>query len=81
MMSPLHKEEYGKSTKVKIRDRDQMLDFMATWKYHDKLQTEQLEFAGVVATVKSVGYYHGGDVLYWLEGVPGAWHEVCLSAA
>ena len=28
-----------------------------------------------------VGYYHGGDVLYELEGVPGVWHEVCLRKA
>lgn len=23
-------------------------------------------------------YYHGGDELYWLKGVPGVWHEQCL---
>ena len=80
-MSPPYKEEYAKGSKVRIRDRNQLQDFVATWKYHNKLQSEQLEFAGVIATVKSIGYYHGGDVLYWLEGVPGTWHEVCLSAA
>ena len=28
-----------------------------------------------------VGFYHGGDALYELEGVPGVWHEVCLRKA
>jgi hypothetical protein len=30
--------------------------------------------------IKSVGFYHGGDVLYEIEGVPGIWHERCLEA-
>jgi hypothetical protein len=25
-----------------------------------------------------VGFYHGGDVLYTLDGIPGLWHEQCL---
>jgi hypothetical protein len=28
--------------------------------------------------VKQTGIYFGGDVLYWLEDVPGTWHERCL---
>jgi hypothetical protein len=32
---------------------------------------------GRAAKVKSIGYYHGGDVLYQLEGVPGIWQEQC----
>jgi hypothetical protein len=30
--------------------------------------------------VRDVGFYHGGDVLYHLDGAPGIWHEVCLHA-
>jgi hypothetical protein len=30
--------------------------------------------------VTSVRYYHGGDVLYELEGIPGIWHEACLTS-
>jgi hypothetical protein len=41
------------------------------------LQPEQLECAGRVGVVKAVGYYHGGDVLYWFEDLPGTWHECC----
>jgi hypothetical protein len=31
--------------------------------------------------IKSVGYYHGGDELYWLEEIPGTWHEENLESA
>lgn len=27
----------------------------------------------------SVTFYHGGDELYELKGVPGLWHEACLT--
>lgn len=37
-----------------------------------------MKFADKIAKVKSVGFYHGGDVLYELKGVPGIWHEQCL---
>jgi hypothetical protein len=36
--------------------------------------------AGCTARVRDVGFYHGGDALYHLEGVPGTWHEACLHA-
>jgi hypothetical protein len=38
-----------------------------------------LTHAGAIAEVEKLGYYHGGDELYWLKGVPGVWHEQCLS--
>jgi hypothetical protein len=44
------------------------------------LEPEQLRFADKIAKVKSVGFYHGGDELYELKGVPGMWHEQCLRA-
>ena len=34
-----------------------------------------------IGVVSSVGFYHGGDELYVIEGIPGVWHEVCLSLA
>ncbi|HSQ32233.1 MAG TPA: hypothetical protein VLN49_20400 [Gemmatimonadaceae bacterium] len=52
---------------------------MRMWTYHDKLQPEQLAYAGQVGAVKAYGFYHGGDELYWLEGIPGTWHEQCLA--
>ena len=39
---------------------------------------QQLDAAGVVDTVKGVGFYHGGDVLYTLSNTAGTWHEDCL---
>jgi hypothetical protein len=33
-----------------------------------------------VAKVKEVTFFHGGDEIYALEGIPGVWHEECLSA-
>ena len=53
---------------------------MAEWKYHHKLQPEQLAHADALAEVEKVGFYHGGDVLYNLKNVPGIWHEQCLRA-
>ena len=34
---------------------------------------------GTTDTVKSVGFYHGGDVIYTLERASGVWHEQLLS--
>jgi hypothetical protein len=43
-------------------------------------QPEQLEYAGRTAQVKDVSFFHGGDEIYTLQGVPGVWHEECLTA-
>jgi hypothetical protein len=40
-----------------------------------QLETDQLKCADKIAEVKSVGFYHGGDVLYEIKGVPSVWHE------
>jgi hypothetical protein len=34
-----------------------------------------------MALVEEVSFYHGGDALYVLEGLPGLWHEQCLESA
>jgi hypothetical protein len=75
-----YKADFPKGTKVQIADRVFLEHFRQTWKYHHKLAPEQLGFADQIADVKSVGFYHGGDELYELEGVPGMWHEACLKA-
>lgn len=74
-------EEFPVGTRVRVANRAALEEFMRTWKYHHKLEAEQLEHAGVVAAVKWLGFYHGGDELYALDGVPGIWHEQCLSLA
>ena len=56
-------------------------EFQHKWKFHHALQSAQLRHAGEVGIVASVGFYHGGDVLYELQGIPGIWHEGCLEPA
>jgi hypothetical protein len=75
-----YKEEFPNGSRVKIADRAFLEDFLRTWKFHHKLEPDQLRFADKTTEVKSVGFYHGGDELYELNGVPGTWHEQCLRA-
>jgi hypothetical protein len=72
-----YKEEFPKGFKVKIAARAFLENFLRTWKFRHKLNSDQLNFADKIAKVKSVGFYHG-DVLYELKSVPGMWHEQCL---
>ena len=73
-----YREAFPVGTEVRVADREFLDDFVATWKYHHKLQSEQLAYADRVAKVEGVSFYHGGDPLYKLIGVPGLWHEQCL---
>ena len=82
MKEPIpYKAEFPAGTQVRIADQAFLQDFMATWKYHHELRPEQLVYADHTVRVTDVGFYHGGDPLYNLEGVPGLWHERCLRAA
>jgi len=78
---PAYREAFPVGTKVRVATLDRLREFQRTWTLHNKLGSEQLPFAGVVAVVREVGFYHGGDVLYWLDDVPGVWHEQCLDQA
>ena len=66
---------------MRIRQRAFLEKFMQEWRGHHKLQPAQLDAADLVATVRRVLFYHGGDVLYELDGVAGIWHEACLVGA
>ncbi|HTR48764.1 MAG TPA: hypothetical protein VMM16_15380 [Verrucomicrobiae bacterium] len=77
----LNVAEFEVGSQVKIADRAFLENFLEEGQYHNELEPEQIEFAGRVATVKSVEFFHGGDEIYTLEGIPGVWHEECLSAA
>jgi hypothetical protein len=77
----LYREKYPVGRLVNIARRDVLEDFMRTWKLHNRLQPEQLDHAGKTGRIKSVGVYHGGDVLYEIEGIPGVWYEQCLEAS
>jgi hypothetical protein len=73
--------DFPMGTAVRIASRAELERFRATWKYHHPLKEEQLSFAGLIAVVVDIGTYHGGDELYGLDGIPGTWHECCLSLA
>jgi hypothetical protein len=77
-MTLLYKEKFPIGAKVRITDARRLHEFQQTWKYHHKLSTEQLTHGGDICEVEKVGFYHGGDVLYELRGLPGLWHEQCL---
>jgi hypothetical protein len=76
-----YKENFPVGTPVRIVEREALENFRTVWKYHHKLQPDQLDYAGVTAVVEKIGFYHGGDILYELKEVPGIWHEECLRAA
>jgi hypothetical protein len=76
-----YKEKFPVGSKVRIIDTTRLREFQLTWKYHHKLSPEQVNHGGDVSSVEKVGFYHGGDVLYKLLGVPGIWHEQCLESA
>jgi len=75
---PPYPQLFQKGALVRIGGLKELGDFRAQWKYHHPLAEEQLAFAGTQAIVEEVGFYHGGDVIYKLTGVPGIWHEACL---
>ena len=68
-------------SEVEIADSRSLGEFVQTWRFHNPLRQEQLAYVGKIVRVAEVGFYHGGDVLYVLKGVPGVWHEVCLHKA
>jgi hypothetical protein len=75
---PYYNERFPKGSKARVADLTRLEEFMKTWRLHHKLQPEQLEYAGRVAVVTHVGFYHGGDPIYTLSEIPGLWLDQCL---
>jgi hypothetical protein len=73
--------KYTRGSGVRVADRATLDAFFRDWKLHHRLSAEQLDYAGRVAIVVKYYMYHGGDMLYELEGLPGLWHEQLLVAA
>jgi len=73
--------EFPKGSTVRIASRPDLEKFRDSWKLHNKLEPIQFDHADQVVEVESVGFYHGGDELYRLKGIPGIWHEQCLRSA
>lgn len=76
-----YQPEHAKGSRVRIASRLVLEQFLRDWKYHSKLQPEQLNYADQLVEIDAVGFYHGGDKLYKLKGVPGVWHPQCLLPA
>jgi hypothetical protein len=76
---PPYSEEFPVGTRVQIVSRERLDEFRRRWRYHHPLTDEQLPFAGRRTTVRQAAFYHGGDVLYTLDRIPGIWHECLLS--
>jgi hypothetical protein len=76
----LNNVEFAVGSEVRIADRPFLESFLEAGQYHNELEPEQLDYAGHAAKVKEVTFFHGGDEIYALEGIPGVWHEECLSA-
>ena len=77
----INKAEFEVGSEVRIADRAFLEDFLEAGQYHNELEPEQLAYAGKIAKVKAVDFFTGGDEIYTLQGIPGVWHEECLSAA
>jgi hypothetical protein len=73
-------ERFPLGSTVRVVSYQALETFMYEWKWHHPLVPEQLGYAGRTGVVKDVGFYHGGDVLYQLEGIPGTWHEANLES-
>jgi hypothetical protein len=78
---PLYQEQFKEGERVLIAPLSELARFRREWRWHHPLHPKQLQHAGRPATVRSIGFYHGGDVLYWLDEIDGTWHEACLKAA
>jgi hypothetical protein len=70
--------DFPQGTQVQIKSREFLEEFKKTWKWHHPFNDVQLDYGGRIAVVYSFGYYFGADELYWLEDIPGTWHEACL---
>ena len=77
---PSYEELFPVGTLVRIKPEEFLVRFARDWTFHHPLALEQLPYAGTLAVVDGVGFYHGGDVLYELANVPGTWHEACLES-
>ena len=73
--------KFADGSSVRIADTATLEEFLRSWTGHHKLEPQQLKFAGQIAKVERSLMYHGGDVIYQLQDMPGFWHETCLNAA
>jgi len=75
---PPYQAQFATGCHVRVQTAAVLAHFHKRWTLHHALTVEMLSFAGQEAVVKTVSFFHGGDVLYTLSGIPGTWHEACL---
>ena len=73
-----YEARFERGSQVRIGSAEELNQFRLNWKYHNPLTDDQMRYAGEFTVVRDVGFYHGGDPLYQLDGIPGVWHEQCL---
>ncbi len=73
--------QYPLGSAVAVVPLTDLEEFRLNWRLHHPLAEAQLLYADHRAHIKSVFFYHGGDVLYVLDDVPSMWHERCLRGA
>ncbi len=62
-----------------IADQKVLEEFQKSWVFHHGLEDGQLKYAGKAAKIVKRSFFRNGDILCELEGLPGVWHEKCLS--
>jgi hypothetical protein len=72
-------DTYQPDDTVRIASYEILVEFVRTWDLHHPLQPDQVPCGGQTAQVASSSMYHGADILYELEGMPGIWHQHLLS--
>ena len=72
--------EFEVGSQVRMADRAFLESFLEAGQYHNELEPEQLDLRGSRRQGEGVEFFHGGDEIYTLEGIPGVWHEECLTA-
>jgi hypothetical protein len=59
-METPYKEAFPAGSRVRIVSRPALDAFAQSWKFHHRLQPEQMDCAGTTSTVRNVGFYRGG---------------------
>jgi hypothetical protein len=73
---PAYHSVFLRGENVKIKPPEFLRQYLAPdWRWHNPLDSDNLKFAGGVFAVVDIGYFHGGEVMYELQGIRGFWHE------
>jgi hypothetical protein len=80
-MAAEHARAFVVGSLVSIAERDTLERFLSSGTQHIPLTTDQLDYDGLKAVVREVGFDDRGEPVYSLEGIPGTWYEECLRAS